>query len=289
MQNKIKAELMRLAETLHLDYFGVASTDRFSNMPEDHRPEDLLPGAKSVIVLGLKVPDSAVLAHKRVFGGGQRHHYFSYTRYGYKQINENLETAAFRVANHIEKNYAYIALPLPASEPRDEELFMGAMSNRYAAVCAGLGYFGWSGFVITPKHGPRVRWVSIITDAEPEPDPLFTGKKRCDPSTCGVCVDICPVGALSREESVRVKINDEVSAYSKRSKPLCRCAIYGLVKGTPGRLQAEVPEKMETMNDWYELNKKNDPWQRMEFNHGNYCHRCMIMCPVGETGVEAEE
>jgi len=80
---------------------------------------------------------------------------------------------------------------------------------------------------------------------------------------------------------VPVQIADLKTGYSKRSKPLCRCATTGLVKGTPGRLQADVPEKMDTMEDWYEFNRKNDPWQRMEFNHSNYCLQCMMLCPAG--------
>ena len=35
------------------------------------------------------------------------------------------------------------------------------------------------------------------------------------------------------------------------------------------------------MEDWYQLTKKDDPWQRMEFNHDNYCLRCMTQCPIG--------
>lgn len=277
----IKEELINLSKKLHLNYFGVAPVERFANMPEGHRPNDLLPRAKSVIVLGIRIPNSAILAHKRVFEGGPRHQYFSYTRYGYKKINENLDEAAFRFVDYIESNFDCIAYPIPASEPRNEQIQMAAMSNRYAAVCAGLGQFGWSGFVVTPKDGPRVRWISVITEADIESDPLYSGEKLCDPSKCNICVDVCPVGALSSDQAVDVKIGEYFDRYAKRNKPLCRCATTGLVKGTPGRLQADVPEKMDTMDDWYQLNKTDDPWQRMEFNHSNYCHRCMIMCPIG--------
>ncbi|MEI7430485.1 MAG: hypothetical protein WCL27_08505 [Betaproteobacteria bacterium] len=277
---QIKDKLRSLANEHGVDYFGVSPVDRFTNLPKGHRPNDLLPKAKSVIVLGSRIPEAAIRAHNQAFEGA-RHHYFSYTVYGYRKVNDNLDTAALKLVRHIENNYKHIAYPIPSSEPRDEYLYMSAMSNRYAAVCAGLGEFGWSGFVVTPKDGPRVRWVSLITELELEPDPLYEGPKLCDHSRCNVCVEICPVGALSEKQGVDVKIGEYCSSYSLRDKPRCRCAITGLVKGTPGRLQADLPETMNTMDDWYQFNKKDDPWQRMEFNHGNYCHRCMIKCPIG--------
>ncbi|WP_206811568.1 hypothetical protein [Paradesulfitobacterium ferrireducens] len=276
----IKEELQKLAEANEMEYFGVSPAERLTNLPEGHRPTDLLPGAKSVIVLGKKIPQGAITAHKQAFAG-ERHQYFSYTIYGYLKVNDMLNNAAFRVVRYIEKNYKRVAYPIPSSQPRDEYLYMGAMSNRYAAVCAGLGEFTWSGFVATPKDGPRVRWVSVITDAEIEPDSLYTGSKLCDHTKCNLCVEICPVGALSEDQAVEVQIGDFRTSYSLRQKALCRCATTGLVKGTPGRLQADIPAQMKSMDDWFEMNKKDDPWQRMEFNHGNYCHRCMIECPIG--------
>ena len=277
----MKEELKNLCKDLHVHYFGVAPVERFSNMPDGHKPEDLLPGAKAVIVIGVKMTKAVINAHKRVFTGGPRHMFFSFTRYGYKNINEHLDVSAFRIVDYIESNSDYIAYPIPSAEPKDEELYMSAFSGRYAAVAAGLAQFGWSGFAVTPKDGPRVRWSVIITDAPLEADHLYEGEQLCDPEKCKLCVKVCPVDALSADESVPVKIAGLKTGYAKRDKVLCRCATNGLVKGTPGRLQADVPEKMETMDDWYEFNKKNDPWQRMEFNHGNYCLQCMMLCPIG--------
>lgn len=276
----IKEDLKKLAEASQMDYFGVSPVERLANLPEGHRPTDLLPNAKSVLVMGMKIPAGAITAHKQAFSGA-RNHIFSYTIFGYNKVNDKLNIAAFRAVNFLEKTYKQISFPIPSSQPRDEYLYMGSMSNRYAAVCAGLGEFTWSGFVATPKDGPRVRWVSVITEAEVEPDNLYSGSKLCDHTKCNICVEVCPVSALSKDQAVEVKIGNYHTEYSLRQKPLCRCATTGLVKGTPGRLQADIPAQMNTMDDWFGLNKKDNPWQRMEFNHGNYCHRCMIECPIG--------
>jgi len=276
---EIKQILQNLILKNDIDYLGISSLQRFKNAPEGHRPTDLLPSAKSVIVLGLKIPLGAIRGNDLAYRG-IRHAIFSYVDFGYNRINEQLDFSALAVVRYIERNYHHIAYAVPAGWPRDEYLLMGAMSNRYAAVCAGLGEFGWSGLVLTSQDGPRVRFVSIITEMEIEPDPLYNGPKLCQ--GCKKCVDICPVGALARDECVEVKINKCLSAYSLRNKPLCRSATAGLVRGTPGRLQADIPYSIKTMEEYYELSKKDDPWHRMELSRGNYCHRCMTVCPVGK-------
>lgn len=276
----LKRQLHEVAGANKIRYLGVAPVDRFSNIPEGHRPNDLLPKARSVVVMGMVVPDAAIRGNLLAFEG-LRQGIFSYTHFGYNKINDQLDWAALQAIFHLEKQCGKKAYGIPAGRPRDEQLFMGAMSNRHSAVCAGLGEFGWSGFVLTPEDGPRVRWVTVITDAEIEPDPLYNGPKLCDRSKCSVCVNMCPAGALSSEEGVQVLIGDYSASYSLRNKPLCRCATAGLVKGTPGRLQADVPGDIKTMDEWLTLSKKDSQWQRMEAANGNYCHRCMIMCPAG--------
>ena len=65
----LKQELQELALANGMKYFGVASVDRFANMPEGHRPGDLLPGAKSVLVMGMVIPDGAIEGNLRAFEG----------------------------------------------------------------------------------------------------------------------------------------------------------------------------------------------------------------------------
>ena len=278
----LRQQLEAIAHENSADYFGVSPASRLKNLPEGHRPNDLLPNAKSVIVLGIRIPQGAVTAHRQAMEG-RRNQILSFTAYGVRKPNDILNTAAFRVTTAIEKLTGQIAMPIPAGEPRDEELYMGVLSNRYAAVCAGLAQFVYSGFAATKEDGPRVRWVSIVTETELPYDPLDTGPRLCVPSICHICVDVCPVNTLSATETVQVCIDDYKTSYAARNKALCRCAIQGLVKGTPGRLQEDVPD-VKTMEDWLQFNKTDDPWQRMEFNHGNYCLRCMMDCPIGSRG-----
>lgn len=277
-----KEALKKFALERNMDYFGVAPVSRFVNLPDGYRPTDYLPRAKSVIVIGKKVPHSAFMAHQKAFSDNMQHAIGSYILFGYLKINSAIDQVLYQYTFHIEKKYQAVSFPIPTSEPRNEELGMSLLSNRYAAVCAGLAQFGWSGRAVNARHGARVRYGSIITELELEPDPIDRGERLCDPKTCDLCVRICPAGALSRDEEIAVKIEDFETGYAKRNKAKCKCGVYGLIKGTPGRLQADMAEPMETMEDWYNFNKKDNAWQRMEFTHGNYCDLCMMQCPLGQ-------
>ena len=65
----LKKELQELAGSNYMKYFGVASVDRFANMPIGHRPNDLLPNAKSVIVMGMVVPEGAIQGNIQAYSG----------------------------------------------------------------------------------------------------------------------------------------------------------------------------------------------------------------------------
>lgn len=62
--------------------------------------------------------------------------------------------------------------------------------------------------VLTPQFGPRQRFISIVTNAPIEPDPVYNGKicKRCFK-----CVEVCPVKAISKTEGIEylLRLNKE--------------------------------------------------------------------------------
>lgn len=272
----IKNKLREIAFANHMDYFGVGSVDRWANAPEGHKPNDLLPTAKSVIVMGIRIPEGAIESNNRAFEG-LRHGIFSYMIFGYNKLNETLDEAATQIANRLESE-GHQTFQTPSSIPRDEYGMMGVLSNRHAAVCAGLAELGWNGLAMTPEAGPRVRWVPVVTDLEIEPDPLYNGPTLC--TKCMTCVNICPVQALSREESVEVTINGRSFPYSRLTRPRCRTGVTGLAKNTPGRLQAEIPKDVTKVEDWLEIAKTDNRWNQME-RYAAMCGRCLTQCPVG--------
>ncbi|MDR1588525.1 MAG: hypothetical protein LBS57_13810, partial [Treponema sp.] len=101
--------------------------------------------------------------------------------------------------------------------------FAPDLSHIHAATAAGLSETGWHGISITPEYGPRVRFISVVTEAELEPTPLYSGKKLCD--MCGLCIKSCPTQALKRDfegEALELRIEERIYKYA--FKNIWRCA-----------------------------------------------------------------
>jgi epoxyqueuosine reductase len=265
-----------LARSSEMDYVGVAPVDRFAEAPVGWRPQDLLKNCRSVISMGVKIPEGVRQANKLAYGG-LRHGIYVYQVYGYVHLNEKLNTAAFRLARHLEKE-GYVSVPIPSSAPSDSFENRGVFSNRHAAVAAGLGEFGWNTLLVTPDAGPRLRLATVLTEAELEADPMYSGKRLCNREKCGVCVKVCPVRAISKDRGVRLRIGDRTFEYAQLNKGRCRYGIGGLTAKALGRVDIPVPENPQP-EDYLEALKQESPWQKME-RVASMCGRCIIYCPI---------
>jgi len=88
----------------------------------------------------------------------------SYRSHAYDIINQRLNDVASRVASALQRD-GYAAYPIPASDGYDRDRNCAAFSHKLAAHLAGLGWIGKSCLLVTPQVGPRVRWISVLTDA----------------------------------------------------------------------------------------------------------------------------
>lgn len=112
--------------------------------------------------------------------------------YLYDTVNASLNRIALRVSVMLNDS-GFQTLLIPASQTLDSENGIGLFSHKLAARLAGLGWIGPSCLLITPEFGPRVRWVTVLTDAT-----LETGspvQNRC--GDCTQCVDACPPKAFT--------------------------------------------------------------------------------------------
>lgn len=206
MLNSYKIKDFAKKQGAHL--VGIAPSERFKDAPRGHTPSDLLPGAKSVVVMALRIPLSIVKSIPSV----------SYSKC-YYYLNELLRVLAYRVAALVD-DHGFDALPIDPSEPdyvRDVNIAKGegeprvkmlaSFSHRHAAVMAGLGEISAASYVVVPKYGPRIRFVSTITTAYLEADPMLkedlTWGLVCKPELCGLaCTRACPANALPGDGSV---------------------------------------------------------------------------------------
>jgi epoxyqueuosine reductase len=185
----IATMLSTLAKSLGADYFGIA------DLAEAH-DYILAQGGHEIaqypvaVTIGIALLDPLVelLPTREKNGGGVLYHH-----HAYDVVNTALDQIALQVANALQRR-GYRALPIGASKRTDDARICGPFSHKLAAHLAGLGWIGKSCLLVTPDHGPRVRWVTVLTDAPLSP----TGsamESRC--GNCQECVKACPVQAFT--------------------------------------------------------------------------------------------
>jgi epoxyqueuosine reductase QueG len=197
----LKEEIKAAVLDMGADLVGVAPVERFTGAPPGFHPADIMPQAKTVLVMARKVPDQLVYGSLAT----------ALTN-SYQVLHRRLDENACQLAVLVEKRGGR-AMPVPADDPYtywDEEnrRGMGDLSHKHAARAAGLGVLGKNSLLITPQYGNRVHLVSVITDLDLEPDPLVE-EELCPPN-CRLCLDACPAGALKGDRVVVQKLCREI-------------------------------------------------------------------------------
>jgi len=276
-----------------MDYIGIAPVERFVNAPEGHRPGDLLPGAESVVSMGMRVSIGPQVTQRMALANQKklRHVSFSYRWFGYGLLNMYfMDRAAFLLNRLLEKE-GYVSIPIVSSGVEDTRLVMAAFSNRHAAVAAGLGEFGWNGICSTPDVGPRARFVSVITTAKLDPDPMYSGPKLCDLEKCRqfgqgepFCVAVCPLDCFSHDKVEEVVIGGKRFEYAWMDHMMCgKTAGIGIHPLVLGPKDMVIPKTID-FDTSVKLRAKTPAKTVLEtvvYGRGHFCGLCMLRCPIG--------
>ena len=178
---------------------GIASVDRFEGVPRGHGPTDLLPDAKSVIVMGQHFFQTTLecdrfgLNSELVTDKGEIRNMQQYVwRFMYDTICLANQMIAIQIAYLLsEKGYPTLPLRAASGSGGMTKEFgsarYGMFSHRHAGVLAGLGELGVNNLLLSPDYGPRIRINSIITTAELAPDPIIM-EDICLREDCMLCV-----------------------------------------------------------------------------------------------------
>ncbi len=203
-------EIKQFVRSQGADLVGIASADDFEDA-DGYKPKDLMPQAKSVIIFGKKMLKGFVEAKRgRPVAWGCTH------------LNIKLDEIAYEVGSHLE-SANYKALPvffvyLTFLDPKDEKSFNSILTAPWfgyvpAAAKAGLGEIGLNHLLITPKYGPRMRLMAVITNAPFRADePTSSG--LCPGIECSLCIEACPVGAFSADGTLdKMKCHRQTDAH----------------------------------------------------------------------------
>jgi epoxyqueuosine reductase QueG len=169
------------------DMTGFASADSWdgSSIPTAFHPRHIFRQTESVIVSGMSMPLPVVettpsALHKEV----------------YETTNRQLDNLALKLTRRL-NSMGFASFPFTrdtyTSMMALKENNMAAFAHIPAAVYAGLGRTGTNNCVLTPQFGPRVRFVSVFTEAKIPPDQMIT-EELC--IQCGLCSACCPADAI---------------------------------------------------------------------------------------------
>jgi len=274
---------------------GVATPETLAGGPPSTDLEYVLPGAKSAV--SFAVPLDPVKIERFLAKEDQAAHQ-----------EDNFHTNFFVTGLAVglatfldQKGHPSYGVPANAvyrkETPGGVTDYRPDISHRYLAVRSGVGWFGFSGNVITKTHGAGVILGSVVTTAALEPtDPLPAEEKYCD--ECKLCRSSCLSGLIDKEERTTVTMGGEEFSYSKRLS-YRRCdfvcgGFTGLAPNgkwstwSPGRFP--IPEKDEDFQQAL-IEGVMDSWPRPEIEGGFYhpampnyrkinftCGNCQLIC-----------
>lgn len=182
-------ELHKLARNHMVSFFGVADLTKVEHSVVDQAGTGI-GNYPYCITMGIVLPNEIVdrLPYREKYNDA-----LNYKLFAYDVINQRLDLAASVLTSCIQEK-GYRVLPVPASGTIDHDRIYGAFSHKLGARLCGFGWIGKNCLLVTPENGPRVRWISILTDAPLQP----TGKAIMEPQCgeCTACADICPANAI---------------------------------------------------------------------------------------------
>jgi len=218
----LAVKLESLARDMGATYFGIAdlapARERISG-----QGGEFLTQFPRAVSHGFALADGIVntLVHHKSISA-----LHSYRHYVYQIVNPRLDSISLTLAQALERA-GFQAYVVPASQTVDRIRLIGVFSRKLAAHLAGLGWIGKSALLITPEHGPRVRWATVLTDA-----PLEAGAPMDDMCRdCDECVKECPAHAFTGQAFHQPRPRSEIFAAEACDRYLREREIFRRVCG----------------------------------------------------------
>jgi epoxyqueuosine reductase QueG len=252
---------------------GIAAASAFDDkVPDGFRPDQILPGARSVVVAGGDGPSA----------GAWRcpdHRVMEITGY---DLRENV--AVHVMADHIEREWQQYAIQAPALAVHGHA---PPMSMMLAAELAGLGTRSFAAHIIlNPEYG-LLYYAALITTADLAADaPLDT--PACPHPGCAAmykrlgttpCLRVCPACLAGRVGA------DGRIAHSTYNRERChsRAQTYGIGSFQKALLQIVNEDDRERRRAMIYGDFFTKSIQAVGFYRDSIaqCFECMRVCPVG--------
>ncbi len=118
----------------------------------------------------------------------------------HEDVDRVLITAQKKITTLL-KSRGWRTMAIPPDSAKADGSFVSKLyalfPHKTAATCAGLGWIGKSGLLVTADYGARLSWATVLTDAPLEVCRTPYLVSKC--GKCSRCVNACPVSAIRDE------------------------------------------------------------------------------------------
>jgi len=251
----IVQEIRRIAEEEGLAVWGIGPASKMADEAPGHRPDDFLPGVRSLICFGIPVPAGIYQMQAHGLDTAWRSQNLCY---------RHLDTLSLRFAALLE-DHGEKAVPIYGCMPLDlngKGRVVGYVNQIRMGEIVGIGAIGRNGLLINSRFGSRLMLGGVLTSAAlTETRHPNTDEPGC-PLDCRICAEACPVNAIMPDQrKVRImKCLNHTARMPLMSKP------------------------------WFVLLRAFDPavaaryMNLRSFDEHTFhvCSKCVALCPYGE-------
>jgi epoxyqueuosine reductase QueG len=248
-------KILELAQGEHVPVLGFGPASALAGERPGHRPEDLLPGAQSLICFGVPVPTGVYRTPIYTLETVWRSQNLNYRR---------IDTLSMRIAALLEESGVH-AVPIYGCQPMGVNRrgqVEGYLNQIQMGRVTGIGTMGRNGLLLHSWYGSRLMLGGVVTTADlPERRYPEIDERGCPPE-CRICADACPVDGISFEEK-RMRIMTCLG-HTARTPQMSRLWFFVLSKVRP-----EVAARHMSLRAFDE-------------HTFHVCSECVAQCPYGD-------
>jgi epoxyqueuosine reductase QueG len=254
MEKMIADQIRKIAENEDVPVFGIGPALEMADEQPGHRPDDLLPGAQSLICFGIPIPK----------------YIYNMPSYGVETVwrSQNLcyrrlDTLSIRFADLL-TDRGESAIPIYGCMPlgmNEKGIVVGYLNQIRMGKVTGIGAIGKNGLLVNSRYGSRLMLGGVLTTKVlPRMRYPETNEPGCPPD-CRICTEVCPVDAIMAE---------------KKQVNIMRCLGYTAQTPNMSKLKFIFLSKYNPQEAAKYLSLTS-----FDEHTFHVCSRCVALCPYG--------
>lgn len=241
------------------DDVGIIDLERNTMAPYRQGLKQVMPEAGSVMVLCFHVHQSALQTPAHSIADAEFKYVWNHANAVARKITGKLLQTGIKCVNP------------PAGFPYEARLWpqkMWITNDKIFAIEAGLGRMGWSRLLLHKEFGAAVMLGCVLIGA---PCDHYDQPLEFNPCLeCGLCVKVCPVGAVKKENDFNF-----ITCISHNYRERLGGFLDWVEQVVESKNRADYRKRVED-------SETISMWQNLSMGAQTRCDRCMAVCPVGQ-------